>query len=32
MEWYVAARNEAARQFWLAVGGRDVMIRMRLEL
>jgi GNAT superfamily N-acetyltransferase len=32
MEWYVAARNESARQFWLAVSGRDVMIRMRLEL
>jgi GNAT superfamily N-acetyltransferase len=32
MEWYVAARNEDARAFWQAVGGRDVMVRMRVDL
>jgi GNAT superfamily N-acetyltransferase len=32
MEWYVAARNTTGRAFWQSLGGRDVMIRMRLEL
>jgi GNAT superfamily N-acetyltransferase len=32
VEWFVAAHNEAARGFWQRVGGRDVMVRMRLEL
>jgi GNAT superfamily N-acetyltransferase len=32
VEWYVASRNEAARGFWQRVGGRDVMVRMRLDL
>ncbi len=31
-EWHVAARNEAALEFWRKVGGRDVMLRMRGEL
>lgn len=31
-EWNVASRNPDARAFWHAVGGRDVMIRMRAPL
>ncbi|MBE2268478.1 MAG: GNAT family N-acetyltransferase [Anaerolinea sp.] len=31
-EWHVAARNTAAVEFWRAVGGRDVMLRMRGEI
>lgn len=32
MEWYVSAKNETGRAFWREIGGRDVMIRMRIEL
>ncbi len=32
MEWYVAAQNNAGRAFWQTIGGREVMIRMRLDL
>lgn len=32
MEWYVASRNAAGRAFWENLGGRDVMVRMRLDL
>jgi ribosomal protein S18 acetylase RimI-like enzyme len=32
MEWYVAAQNQAGREFWASLGGRDVMVRMRIEL
>jgi len=32
MEWYVAARNRAGRDFWESIGGRDIMVRMRMEL
>ncbi len=32
MEWYVAAQNSAGRAFWQEIGGRDVMVRMRIEL
>lgn len=32
LEWYVAARNEFGRSFWKAIGGREIMIRMRAEL
>ena len=32
MEWYVAARNNAGLNFWETLGGRQVMIRMRIEL
>jgi ribosomal protein S18 acetylase RimI-like enzyme len=31
-EWYVASHNENARAFWRAVGGRDMMIRMRTNI
>lgn len=31
-EWNVAARNAAGRAFWNAMGGRDMMIRMRTTL
>jgi GNAT superfamily N-acetyltransferase len=31
-EWNVAARNPDARAFWQAVGGQDVMVRMRAPL
>lgn len=31
-EWYVASHNEAGRAFWRAVGGRDMMIRMRTNI
>ncbi len=32
VEWYVASNNTAGRAFWQAVGGRDLMIRMRVNL
>lgn len=32
MEWYVAAQNIAAKSFWLAMGGREIMIRMQVKL
>ena len=32
MEWYVAMHNTSGRAFWQALGGRDVMARMRAEL
>lgn len=32
MEWYVSANNEAGRAFWSAIGGRDLMVRMRASL
>jgi len=32
MEWYVASANHSGIAFWLAMGGRDVMTRMRLTL
>ena len=32
MEWYVAARNRDGRTFWESLGGRDIMVRMRMEL
>ncbi len=32
VEWYVAAENQSGRRFWEAVGGREVMIRMRVDL
>jgi ribosomal protein S18 acetylase RimI-like enzyme len=28
-EWYVASHNRDGRAFWNALGGRDIMIRMR---
>lgn len=31
-EWHVAARNQEAVAFWRAMGGRDVLIRMRADL
>jgi GNAT superfamily N-acetyltransferase len=31
-EWYVAANNIAGQEFWRAVGGRGVMLRMRANL
>lgn len=31
-EWTVASNNPSAIAFWHAVGGRDVMIRMRAEV
>jgi GNAT superfamily N-acetyltransferase len=31
-EWHVAARNAAGLAFWQAMGGREVMIRMRKDL
>jgi ribosomal protein S18 acetylase RimI-like enzyme len=32
VEWHAAARNVAARQFWQRLGGREVLVRMRLDL
>lgn len=32
IELYVAARNHTGREFWDALGGRDVMVRMRLDI
>ncbi|MFO7322287.1 MAG: GNAT family N-acetyltransferase [Chloroflexota bacterium] len=31
-EWHVAAHNQAGVQFWKALGGREVMLRMRADL
>lgn len=31
-EWYVAAHNQAGQDFWQALGGRSVMVRMRASL
>lgn len=31
-EWYVASQNETGRAFWTAIGGRDMMVRMRQNL
>lgn len=31
-EWHVAARNAEGVKFWQAMGGRDVMVRMRADL
>jgi ribosomal protein S18 acetylase RimI-like enzyme len=30
VEWQVAVANEEARRFWESVGGRDLVVRMRL--
>lgn len=30
-EWYVAEHNTVGKRFWESVGGRPVMIRMRVE-
>ncbi len=32
VEWYVATENQSGRRFWESIGGREVMIRMRIEL
>lgn len=31
-EWHVAANNPSGLAFWRAIGGRDLMIRMRTSL
>ncbi|MBC8098511.1 MAG: GNAT family N-acetyltransferase, partial [Armatimonadetes bacterium] len=31
-EWFVAAHNPAGRAFWQAMGGREIMLRMRVTL
>lgn len=31
-EWHVAASNSEALGFWRAIGGRDLMIRMRADI
>jgi GNAT superfamily N-acetyltransferase len=31
-EWHVAAQNPDGRAFWQALGGRDVLVRMRADL
>jgi ribosomal protein S18 acetylase RimI-like enzyme len=31
-EWHAAAQNPAGIAFWRALGGRDVMVRMRADL
>lgn len=31
-EWHVAAHNHEGIAFWRAIGGRDVMLRMRADL
>lgn len=31
-EWHAAARNPNALEFWRAMGGREVMLRMRADL
>ncbi len=31
-EWQVAAANESGRRFWEAVGGRPLIVRMRVDL
>ena len=32
VEWYVANSNTDGRAFWKAIGGRDVITRMRINL
>lgn len=32
MEWYVAAENASARAFWEHIGGKNLIIRMQMEL
>ena len=32
IEWSVATRNTSGHAFWEAIGGRAVMVRMRLDL
>ncbi len=32
MEWYVASENASAKQFWEHIGGKELIIRMRLDL
>lgn len=32
MEWYVASKNASAKQFWEHIGGKELIIRMRLNL
>lgn len=32
VEWNVASTNKAGHVFWQAVGGRDVQVRMRVDL
>ncbi|MDX2077967.1 MAG: GNAT family N-acetyltransferase [bacterium] len=32
MEWYVAAQNTSAKAFWEHIGGKNLIIRMRLDL
>jgi ribosomal protein S18 acetylase RimI-like enzyme len=32
VEWYVATSNIEGRAFWKAIGGRDVITRMRINL
>lgn len=32
LEWEVAAANESGRAFWRAMGGSDLMVRMRRNL
>lgn len=31
-EWYVASQNEVGRAFWKGIGGRDLMVRMRINV
>jgi ribosomal protein S18 acetylase RimI-like enzyme len=31
-EWHAAAHNPAAIAFWRAMGGREIMLRMRADL
>jgi GNAT superfamily N-acetyltransferase len=31
-EWHVASRNANGMAFWKALGGREVMVRMRVDL
>lgn len=31
-EWHVASRNVEGMKFWRALGGRDVMVRMRTDV
>ncbi len=31
-DWHVAVKNEEGRAFWRAVGGREVMVRMRADV
>ncbi|MCU0496591.1 MAG: GNAT family N-acetyltransferase [Anaerolineae bacterium] len=31
VEWFVASKNADAQAFWTSLGGRDMMIRMRIN-